>query len=66
MGKAILKKILENTPYTDIYDESPKEIVESSHDQEEKVLATVSEIPLNLSHDPVAIEPPIKGMHQTQ
>jgi hypothetical protein len=40
-GKAILKKILENTPYTDIYDESPKEIVESSPDQEEEVLATV-------------------------
>ena len=65
-GKAILEKIFENTPYTDIYDEFPKEIVESSPDQEEEVLVTISEISLNLSHDPVAIEPPIKGMHQTQ
>ena len=65
-GKAILKKILENTPYTDIYDESPKEIEESSPDQEEEALATISEIPLNPSLEPVADEPPIKGMHQTQ
>jgi len=40
-GRPSLKKILENTPYTDIYDESPKEIVESSPDKEEEVLATV-------------------------
>jgi hypothetical protein len=65
-GKVILKKILENTPYTEIYAESPKEIVESSPNQEEEALATVSEIPLNPSNDPVANEPPIKGMHQTQ
>ena len=65
-GKAILKKIHENTPYTDIYDESPKEIMESSPDQEKEVLATVSKIPLNPSHEPVADEPLIKGMHQTQ
>ena len=65
-GKAILKKILENTPYTDIYDESPKEIVVSSPEQEEEALATVSEIPLNPSPEPVANEPHIKGMNQTQ
>jgi len=29
-GKAILAKILENTPYTGIYDEFPKEDVELS------------------------------------
>ena len=40
--------------------------MESSPDQEEEVLATISEFPLNLSHEPVADEPPIKGMHQTQ
>ena len=40
--------------------------MESSPDQEEEVLVTVSEISLNLSHDPVVVEPPIKGMHQTQ
>ena len=40
--------------------------MESSPDQEEEVLATVSEIPLNPSHEPVADEPLIKGMHQTQ
>ena len=65
-GRPSLKKILENTPYTDIYDESLKEIVESSPDQEEEVLATISEIPLNPSHEPVADEPPIKGMHRIQ
>jgi len=40
--------------------------VESSPDQEEEALATVSEIHLNPFHEPVADEPPIKGMHQTQ
>jgi hypothetical protein len=40
--------------------------VESSPDQEDEALATISEIPLNPSHEPVADEPPIKGMHQTQ
>ena len=40
--------------------------MEPSPDQEDEALATVSEIPLNPSHEPVADEPPIKGMHQTQ
>ena len=62
-GKAILKIMLENTPNTDIYDESPKEIVESSPDQEEEALATIFEIPLNPSHELVVDEPPIKGIH---
>ena len=63
-GKAILEKILENTPYTRIYDELP-EVVESGPDQQEEALATESKIPSNPSNDPVAIEPPIKGTHHT-
>jgi hypothetical protein len=63
-GKAILEKILENTPYTGIYDEFPKE-VESGPDQLEEAHATKFKIPSNPSHDLVAIELPIKGMHHT-
>ena len=63
-GKAILEKILENIPYTGIYDEFPK-VVESGPNQQEEALATESEIPSNPSHDLVAIEPPIKGTHHT-
>jgi hypothetical protein len=63
-GKAILEKILENTPYTSTYDEFPEE-VESGPDQLEEAHATESKIPSNLSHDLVAIEHPIKGMHHT-
>jgi len=63
-GKAILERILENTPYTGIYDEFPK-VVESCPDQQEEALATESKIPSNPSHDSVAIEPPIKGTHHT-
>ena len=64
-GKGILEKILENTPYTGIYDEFPKETVESGPDQQEEALATKSETPSNPSHDSVAIEPLIKGTHHT-
>ena len=39
-GKAILDKILENTPYTGIYDEFPKEEVEPSPELEEEAHAT--------------------------
>jgi hypothetical protein len=63
-GNTILEKILENTPYTGTYDKFPEE-VESGPDQLEEAHATESEIPSNPSHDPVAIEPPIKGMHHT-
>jgi hypothetical protein len=63
-GKTILEKILENTPYTGIYDEFPEK-VESGPDQLEEAHATEFEIPSNPSHDLVAIEPPIKGMHHT-
>jgi hypothetical protein len=56
-GKAILERILKNTPYTDIYDEFP-EVVESCLDQQEEALTIESKIPPNPSHDLVAIEPP--------
>jgi hypothetical protein len=63
-GKAILEKILENTPYTGIYAEFP-EVVESCPYQQEEALATEFEIPSNPSHDLVVIEPAIKGSHHT-
>jgi hypothetical protein len=64
-GKAILEKILENTPYTDIYDEFPEETIESSPDQQEEAYAAKSKIPSNPSYDPVAKEPPIQGTYHT-
>ena len=62
--KAILKKILENTPYTDIYDESPEEIVESSPDQQEEAPATEFETPSNPFNNLVDAVPPNEGTCQ--
>ena len=53
-GKAILEKNLENSPYTDIYDEFPEETIQSNPDQKEEALATESKIPSNPSHDSIA------------
>ena len=61
-GKIILDKILENTPYTSIYDEFPKEEVETSSEPEEDAHATELEIPIDSSHDLVAKKPSDKGM----
>jgi hypothetical protein len=65
-GKAILEKILENTPYTSVVDEFPEE-VEPSPDQQEEAHATKSkpEIPSNPSYNLVAEEPPTKGIDHT-
>ena len=61
-GKSILEKILENTPYTSVFDEfSKEEEVEPSPDQQEEAHATESEIPSNSSDDLVAVEPSIEG-----
>jgi hypothetical protein len=59
-GEAILEKILENTPYTGIFDEFLKEEkeVEPSPDQQEEIHATESKIPLNPSNDLVIEESP--------
>ena len=64
-GKAILEKILENTLYTGIYDEFPKEEIESSPDQQKEAHTTESKFPSNPSYDPVAKEPPIQGTYRT-
>jgi hypothetical protein len=67
-GKAILEKILENTPYTSIFDEFPKEKeeeVKPSLDQQEEAHTTESKILSNPSNDLVAEEPPTKGTHHT-
>ena len=58
-GKAILEKILENTPYTIIYDEFPEEEIESSPSQQKEAHTTESEFSSYPSYDPVAKEPPI-------
>jgi len=63
-GKAILERILENTPYTDIYDEF-SEVVDSCPDQQEEALTAESKTPSNPSHDPVVVGPPIKGTYHT-
>jgi hypothetical protein len=61
--KAILEKILENTPYTGVFDEFPEEgeEVEPGPDQQEEAHATESKIPSNSSDNLVAKEPPIMG-----
>jgi len=66
-GKAILEKILENTPYTDIFDEFPEEEnkVEPSPDQQEEIHATEYEIKSNPSNYLVAKESPTMGTQPT-
>ena len=66
-GKAILEKILENTPYTSVFDEFLKEEkeVEPCPDQQEEAHVTESKIPLNSSNNLVVIEPPTKGTQPT-
>jgi len=64
-GKAILDKILKNTPKTGAFDEFPGEEVEPSPNQQEEAHATESEIPSNPSHDLVAKEPPTMGTQNT-
>ena len=61
-GKAILDKILENTPYTGVYDEFPKEEVKLSPEPKVEEHATELEIPIDSSHDLVAKKPSDKGM----
>jgi hypothetical protein len=65
-GKAIIEKILENTPYIGIFDEFLEE-VEPSPDQQEEAHATESKpkIPSNPSNNLVAEEPPTKGTGHT-
>jgi hypothetical protein len=55
-GEAILRKILENTPYTSIYDEFPKEEKEneSGLEPKEEEYATESKISSNPSNNLVA------------
>ena len=60
-GKAILDKILENTPYTGVYDEFPEEEVKPSPKPEEGAHATKLEITFDPSHDFVAEKPSNKG-----
>jgi len=66
-GEAILEKILENTPYTGIYDEFPKEEkgVKPSPDQQEEIHATETEIQSNPSNDLVVKKSPTKGTQTT-
>jgi len=64
-GKAILEKILENTLYTGIYDEFPKEEIESSPDQQKEAHTTEFEFSLYPSYDSVAKEPPIQETYHT-
>ena len=66
-GEAILEKILENTPYTGIYDEFPEEEkeVKPSPDQQEEIHATESEIQSNPSNDLVVKKSPTKGTQTT-
>ena len=53
-GKAILDKILENTSYTGVYDEFPKEDDEPSLEPNEEEHATELEIPIDSLHNLVA------------
>jgi len=61
-----LKKILENTPFTGVFNKYPEEVKPSSNQQEEAhTTESKYEIPLNPSHDLVVKEPPIEGTHHT-
>jgi len=63
-GRAILERILENTPYTGIYDEFPEEEKEVEPDPKPKdeELATELEIPPDPSINLVVEKPPNKRM----
>jgi len=37
-GRKILRKILENTPYTSVHDDGPKDIVEETHEEEHVIV----------------------------
>jgi len=66
-AQAILEKILENTPYTSIFDEFPedeKEVVPSPEPQEQEP-TTKFDISIDSSNNLVVEKPPIEGM-QTQ
>jgi len=65
--EAILEKILEITPYTDIYDEFPEEEkeVKPSRDKQEEIHATESKIQTNPSNDMVVKKSPTKGTQTT-
>jgi hypothetical protein len=60
-GKVILDKIVENTPYTGIYDEFPEEEVEPSPEPLEEEHATELEIPIDSSSNLVVEESLEKG-----
>ena len=66
-GQAILEKILENTPYTGIYDVFPEEEkeVKLSPNQQEEIQAAESEIQSNPSNDLVVENSPTKGTQTT-
>jgi len=62
-GRAILERILENTPYTGIYDEFPEEKeVEPDPKPKDDELATELEIPPDPSINLVVEKPPHKRM----
>jgi hypothetical protein len=60
-GIAILEKILENTPYTGIYDEFPEEEVEPSPEPIKEEQAIKIELPIDSSNILVVETPPDKG-----
>jgi len=66
-GQAILEKTLENTPYTSIFDEFPKEekVVEPSPKPQDEEHTTELDISIDSSNNLVVEKPPIEGM-QTQ
>jgi len=66
-GEAIQEKIPENTPYTSIYDEFPKEEkeVKPSPNQQEEIHATESKIQSNPFNDLVVEKSPTKGTETT-
>ena len=63
-GRAILERILENTPYTSIYDEFPEleKEVEPDPKPKDEELATELEIPPDPSSNLIVEKPPDKGM----
>ena len=60
-GKAIQEKILENTPYTGVFYEFPREEVEPNPDQQKEAHVTESKILSNSSDNLVVVEPSIEG-----
>jgi hypothetical protein len=65
-GRNFLNKILENTPYTGIFDEFPEEEVDEILELENEV-SPIQPTPVTaLLSEPIKVEPPVENHHSLE